>query len=43
MLERSEETHFMLPTENKLIYMFELNTGETKKRIAEKNDEKVNA
>jgi len=39
MLQRKEETHFMVPTQTKLIYMFELNQGTTKKRIAEKSEE----
>lgn len=40
MLERKEEAYFMLPTQSKLIYMFELNSGNTKKRISEMAERK---
>lgn len=34
-LEQINEIHYMVPTKTKLIYMYELNTGTTKKRIAD--------
>lgn len=33
LLEREEEAHFMLPTQNKIIYMYELNYGNKKERL----------
>ena len=35
MLERKEESYFMVPTQSKIVYIFELNAGKTKKRIEE--------
>lgn len=43
MLERKDETHFMVSTDSKLLYKFELNNGETKKRLAIKLEDKIDA